>query len=206
MFKKSQNALFVYRMKTNDIYTCAGNMNGAEARRFLFILLLLASLAALPDGSRDQTRSSEAAFASPDANKEKVRPAELPSTESDGNENLKTAEAVVAAPEELAGAEARSAKQAASREQARSEDNSMEGRFLDLWKTLRADFMSSHMFFTRVFLFSLFKPSLLRFKKRFFPDIFFLSLHHTLLRPCTFLIILPRFLRRLGLGKGIVRR
>jgi hypothetical protein len=128
-------------------------MNGAETRRFLFILLLLDSLAALPDGNRDQTRSAEAAFSSPDANQEKVRPAELPSTEPDANKNLKSAEAVVAATEDLTGREARSAQQDASPGQARSEDNSIVGRFLDLWKTLRADFLSSHMFLTRVFLF-----------------------------------------------------
>jgi hypothetical protein len=113
-------------------------MNGAAARRIiLFILLLLDSSATLPDGNRDQTRSAEAAVALPDVIQEKVETSEAPNASPDGNQNSKSAEVVVAAPEELAGAEAKSAQRT------RSEDNLMRGRFLDLWKTLRADFLSS---------------------------------------------------------------
>jgi hypothetical protein len=120
------------------IYTCLENMNGAATRRIiLFILLLLDSSATLPDGNRDQTRSAEAAVALPEVIQEKVETSEAPNASPDGNQNSKSAEAVVAAPEELAGAEAKSAQRT------RSEDNLMRGRFLDLWKTLRADFSSS---------------------------------------------------------------
>jgi hypothetical protein len=125
------------------IYTCVENMNGAAARRILFILLLLDSSATLPDGNRDQTRSAEAAVTLPDAIQEKVETSEAPNASPDGDQNSKSAEAVVAAPEELAGAEAKSAEQDSSPERTRSEDNLMTGRFLDLWKTLRADFSSS---------------------------------------------------------------
>jgi hypothetical protein len=187
-------------------------MNGAEARRFFFILLLLDSSAVLPDGNRDQTRSAEAADASSDAIKEKVRPAEAAISEPggyqdlktagavlaapdgnpnltlaetvvaapDGNQNVKASEAVVGAPVELQGLEARSAKQISFPEQASSEDNFMVGRFLDLWKTLRADFLSCHLIMMRTYAFFLFKTLVCReFVKDFFHNIF-LALHSTI--------------------------
>ncbi len=160
-------------------------MNGAEARRFLFILLLLDSSAVLPDGNRDQTRSAEAAVAPSDAIKEKVRPAEAAISEPggyqdlktagavvaapDGNQNVKTSEAVVVAPVELQGLEARSAKQNSFPEQASSEDSFMVRRFLDLWKTLRADFLSCHLIMMRLYAFFFFlNPCLSKICQRLF--------------------------------------
>jgi hypothetical protein len=97
------------------------------------------AMVAAPDGNHKVARSAEAMVAGPDGNQKVVRSAEAMVAGPDGNhEVVRSAEAVFVAPNELAE-EARSSGK--EEEVARPEDRSIIGRFLDLWKSLRSDFL-----------------------------------------------------------------